>query len=901
MPDGWEPEDTTATNKPVPAVAAAGAGPIPRPRLFARLQEGLARRLTIVSGPAGYGKTTAVGQWLCREDIPVAWLTLSPLDNEPMTFLSGLVAAIKQPYPGQAARAGSLVAQPMGAPTHVLADFLLEDLADLPGPLILTLDEFHQISNADILTFIERLVQFLPTHVHLVLISRTAPSLPLELMRARGDLSELRVADLRLDEDEVRQFLVSAAGAPVDGAAAAQLARMTEGWAGGLQLALLARRPDESIESLAARLGQGEQPFAADFLLDEVLSRQSPDTQRFLLHTSILEHLNDALCAAAMGDGASVPVLAHLVRSILLIMPTEDRPDWYRYHPLFRDLLRSRLEATEDAATIRALHRRAGDWYAAAGRLDEAIGHLLAADDPVAAAVLVEENFHPALNREELWRVTRWMALLPDAMRHRPRLLIARAWVYILEMRAEAVGRLLDELRQTLPMSNIPAAEQAQIQGQIDLISAYVAYLRGKPDEAVELTDRGLDSVPAEMVYARSQGIFIALSSRYAHGGLSAAEGAFRRLIGQEPDLTPVLLGRALIARGMIHVEAGDLQSVLHITRSLEQIAERSGLTLSRGWADYGRGIVAYEWNDLSEAEQYLQHAVDQRYRLHSRAVVESYVLLVKTLVALGNPARAADEATNLRRYVVESGNHHFMPHVEAAEMQLSEEHLRASTADLIPPPTVDTCRRELLAALISSRTLIRVRGLLLWPTPERLENAAAHLAAMHEATRSVRTVRRQVEALTLSAMVHDASGCEDAAFEALRTALQMAEPGRLTRTLIDCGPGLEPLLRRLAATGERSPTLERLLGAMDAGQPQAEDGAAAAIEALRETLTPRELQILQMLAGYLTNQEIAAALFISPESVRRYTTRLYRKLGVRNRRAAVRHAEALGLLASDR
>lgn len=874
-----------------------------RPRLIEGLQEGLSQRLTVVSGPPGYGKTTTVAQWLHTAEQPVGWLTCDPFDNDPLTFLRGLVAAIEQPYPNGSSRTTILLRQPSGAPASVLADALIEDLADLPGRLILTIDEFHLISNSDILTLVSRLVQFLPSNVHLVLISRTMPGLPVSLLRLRGELSEFHSTDLQFDQEEVRRFLSLSQGYQISAAAAERFTRLTEGWPGALQPALLSRRTGEAIDELADRLEGDARGFAAGFLLDEVLSRQSAQTTHFLLCTSILDTLNDSLCAAVIGQEATQPRLVELYRADLLLIPDDDRLHWFHFHPLFRDLLAERRAAVYDESTIRELHRRASRWLAARGKTDDAISHALAAGDDDAAARLVEENAHQALNRDEWWRVTRWLKMLPDDASRRPNLLIIRAWIHVLEVRIEALGRVLSELQSAMLTSGTSEQERQQIQGQLDLIFSMALLQMGHIEQAVTMGEQGLRSVPPELDFVRSTAGSYLLISHYAHAGAEEAEEAAQRLISATPEVSVFMNARILIAKAAICTSAGDMVGLQRVATTIDRIAIRSNKTVSRNWSDASEGVVHYEWNDLKQAERLLRRAVTEHYRLYGRAVVEAYVTLIQTLDALGRTADAEEAAMNLREFVVESGNLHYMPIVETCELRLSPDRLAAATSTLTPPPDLLAAKRELLFSLGISPILTRVRGLLMRPTPERLATAAAHLDVMRRAAEEIRAIRRLVETLALEALVHAAAGREEAAFEAMRRALELAEPGRLIRTLIDCGPGLGPLLRRMAEVGDSSPAIDRLLGALAGMEILEADrqgpAPSAEIASLRTVLTPRETQVLQMLARRLSNKEIAAALVLTPDSVRRYTSRIYLKLGVRNRRAAVSHAESLGLLES--
>src|SRR6266704_2464409 len=388
-------------------------GFVPRPRLVEALGEGLARRLILVSAPAGSGKTALLADWAPAGGRPVAWLSLDAGDNDPVRFWRHTVAALDRARPGIGERVGSLLGPPAPASFEGLVTALVNDLAARPGDgeVLLVLDDYHLIDSQPVHTSLMFLLEHLPPGLRLVLASRADPPLPLARLRARGQLAELRADDLRFSADEAASLLREAIGADLPGEAAAALAVRTEGWAAGLQLAGLSLRGHADAAGFAAAFG-GSHRFVLDYLADEVLVGQPGPVRAFLLETSVLERLTGELCDAVTGRAGSQAMLADIERAGLFLVPLDEVRGWWRYHHLFADLLRARL-AAEQPGRVQALHRAAAAWCEEHDLADDAVRHALAAGDDAWAARLVERNVETLLGRSEGETLRRWLAALP--------------------------------------------------------------------------------------------------------------------------------------------------------------------------------------------------------------------------------------------------------------------------------------------------------------------------------------------------------------------------------------------------------------------------------------------------------------------------------------------------------
>src|SRR5215467_11588586 len=478
-------------------------GFVARLRLVDALDEGLSRRLILVCAPAGFGKTALLADWARRGSRPVAWLSLDAGDNDPARFWRHAVAALDRVQPGIGERAGPLLGPPAPLSFEGLVTALINELAAQPGEdkLLLVLDDYHLIDTQQVQDSLVFLLEHLPSSMHLVLASRADPPLPLARLRARGQLAELRAAELRFTADEAAALLREAIGADLPGQAVAALAARTEGWAAGLQLAGLSLRGQQDKAGFVAAFS-GSHRYVLDYLTDEVLERQDEQLRGFLLETSVLDRLSSALCDAVTGRTGSQAMLEQVERAGLFMVPLDEVRGWWRYHHLFADLLRARLQA-EQPGRMEALHRAAAAWSEEHDLADDAIRHALAAGDAAWAARVVERNVETLLGRSEGATLRRWLSALPaEAVRDRPRLFLAQAYGAAQGFQVEALGALLDDAEQAVAVSGDEPYEDpegrtasvlANVPAGIAFLRASLARLRGDAELAVGYDRQALD------------------------------------------------------------------------------------------------------------------------------------------------------------------------------------------------------------------------------------------------------------------------------------------------------------------------------------------------------------------------------------------------------------------------
>ncbi|HEX5501085.1 MAG TPA: hypothetical protein VFW96_00600, partial [Thermomicrobiales bacterium] len=686
-PEAPEPLLATKLYQPPPR-----PGLVPRPRLTARLAAGLRGPLTLLAAPAGCGKTTLLGDWRAAPTDPtgwpVAWLALDTGDDDLARFLRYVVAALQtlRADLGRAVLASLRAPEP--PPVEALLAPLLNDLATLPADVVLVLDDYHVIADPAIHRALAFLLDHLPPRVHLVLATREEPPLPLARLRARGQLTELRAADLRCTAAEAAAFLTGTMGVPLAAADAARLEAGTEGWLAGLQLAALALRgrdPDD-LPAAVAQL-TGAHRYLRDYLADEVFARQPVAVRRFLLHTAVLDRLSGALCDAVAGeadpdahadDGQAM--LERLEAANLFVVPLDDTRTWYRYHHLFAEFLRARLRR-EMPDLAPELHRRAAAWYERAGLPADAAEHALAAGDGALAAGLVERG-SPALlwQRGELATLLRWRERLPrEAMRAHPRLGLDLAWALLLGTRVDAVEPQLGDVERGLA----PADRAAR--GEIAALRAELARLRGDSATAVALARQALADLPADERRARG-GASAFLGSAYLSGGDAA--GASRAYVeAVQLSRAAGSVAVALFAGGRLVLALarhGRLRAAAGAYRETLDLAAAHGLaeTPALGAAQVAMAEVLREWNDLDAAEDLARRGI-----AHCRAANGMAQMALEGALTLARVARARGDRDGalaaLEQAEVHARDHHVAQAAERVAVARARLALTAAPADV--------------------------------------------------------------------------------------------------------------------------------------------------------------------------------------------------------------------------
>jgi LuxR family maltose regulon positive regulatory protein len=904
-------------------------GVVPRPRLRERLDRARRSRLTVVSAPAGFGKTTVLTQWLTETADPfsaerarVAWVSLDERDNEPARFWTYVITALRTATAGATAdgvgaAALSLLGSP-GPPTETALATLLNDLQGLPHEVVLVLDDYHVIEARVIHDGMAHLLAHLPPQAHVVLATRVDPPLPLPRLRALGELVEVRAGDLRFTREEAAAYLAGPMGLSLTSADVATLADRTEGWAAALQLAGLSLQDRDDVGEVVARFA-GDDRFIVDYLADEVLARLPDDVRSFLLSTSVLDRLTGPLCDAVTAGSGGAARLVALERANLFVVPLDDRRQWYRYHHLFADVLRVHL--AEQASDQAELHRRAGVWFADNGDVPEAVRHALAGNDLARAADLMELAI-PAMHRDRREaELVRWVAALPDeVVRVRPVLGVAFAGALAQVSAFDSIGRRLSDVELSLRPDGGPWPERPPPGLVVVDTEAYaslpasVAMYRG----ALALTSGDLVATVAHAREAqslarpddaliRAGAAALAGLASWSEGDLAAAHAGYMTSLGEMRRIGHIadVLGLC-ITLGDLRQTQGRLGEALRTyEQALDLAIPGPGDPPLRGTADMHVGIAAVllERDDLAGAAEHL--AVAEGLGEHKGLPQNPYRRRL-VLARLREAESDLDAALDLIDAAEHVYNGDYAPNVRPvpamrARLRIRRRELSSADAwardsglsagdDLSYLREYEhvTLARLLLARHISDHddgALNEAVGLL-----ERLLAAA-------EAGGRDGTV---LEILVLVALAHQAGGDVPAALAATRRAVTLAQAEGYVRVFADEGTAVATLLKALLRRRSADPSagyLRRLVAAASRGgqQPAASQGG------LIEPLSDREHDVLRLLATELDGPEVARELHVALSTVRTHTKSIYAKLGVGSRRAAVRRATELDLLARHR
>ena len=874
---------------------------VARKGLIELLERERNRPLTLISAPAGYGKSILAAQWLERSSLPGAWLSLDEGDNSPRSFLAYFVAAVRQHAPTACQSIHRLLNAAELPQLSVLADMLGNELEALSAPFILVLDDFHRITNVDIYVLLDRLLAYPPRSLHLVILTRQDPPLRIAVMRASGLAVEIREADLRFSAEETRSVLHNVADVTPDPDTLASIMVDLEGWIVGLRMLCLALRNGGNLHGYLS--GQhGHIAQVHEYLAEQVLSRQSPELQRCLQRTSILERfcapLCEVLCCSDEPGAAHAPQFSGqaFIRAVsesnLFTVDLDDRGEWLRYHHLFQELLRRQLEKKTKPAEIRALHERVSRWFAAQGQVDEALKHAIAAGATEVAADIVEMHRVSALNADQWPILANWLARLPEEVTwERPELLLGEAWLAYYRFRIPALIRIITRIDELLRKETARPAWT----GEAAMFKAYLSYWQGQSQEMLTHVATAQNALPSTHDLARADSeIYFGLAHHQA-GQEQVAIDALTRRISEQPDRKGLLITRLVITLAFIHLLAGRLTVAMIYSRQLGQLAPRHSPVYIESWSRYLQGCCHFHSGDWQEAERCFRWLADNRYVAHTGAVMSSLVGLCVTLHFMGRGEEATAIAELLLDHAVES---------EVPENLLLAQSGRARLG-LLQGNTAERLLSHEGATMATAFVFLEVPGvtvcrcLVARGSRKAVEQALAEIESLQVDTETNHNTCHLIDLLALKAVALARLERHDAAVEVLEKALELAEPGGWVRPFVEQGAPMAELLAGLRRAG-RTGYLERILGAFAQQRTDLDSPANSEVPPAGQPidlLTHRELDVLERLAERLYDKEIADRLHISLSTVKTHLRHIYEKLAVSNRRQAVIKAEQLGLL----
>ena len=899
---------------------------VDRPRLLEMLDHGLDGGLALICAPAGFGKTTLVSSWLDRmiaaggegTALPSAWLTLDEQDSDLVVFLHYMIAALRTLFPGAASETLALLQAPSSVPLALLSTTLCNEIDILPTPFVLVLDDYHLLRGEAVHGLVEALLRHWPRPLHLVVISRVDPPIPLSGLRARGKMVEIRTADLRFSAEETGAYLAQALQRPLSGDDRALLAQHSGGWIAALRLATLSLRTTIDVEGvmpIVTRAGRS----ISDFLQGEVLDQQVPAIQSFLLKTSILDRFCVPLCEAVVGqvDPAwSVRAcVAWLARAELLTDSPGQHWTWYRYHALVRDFLKARLLAGSGAEVVAELHRKAAAWFGQEGLVHEAMRHALEARDLDLAARIIEQTLRDILNREDRATLEMLQRMLPEEVtERRPWLLMVKA--YALQFRWQ-LGKQMKVVSQVEALIDegdgaaLSAGDVRLLRGQCLALRAQEAYFQNQLARCVAYCEEARALLPRDWTFVLSGAILYWGVAVGAMGQWREAEHTLLEEYELLDDKTTEYAARILQALCLGYLNAGQLDSARQTAELLLQLAIRTEMNILQGWARFWLGVVYYQWNDLDAAEAHLTQLLDQRYLVQSLTGYHGMAGLARVYQIKGVISEAWRVVDILSNFEMEQrGREGDEVRSLRAKLMLDqgkrEGAFRWADTFTSPPPDVPLLWIEV-------PHITRARILLARNRADDVRLALHILDELLDIAERTHNTRSKIPILALRALALDAQEDTERALVALQEAVDLSLPGGFLRAFIDLGPRMEGLLSRLAEQSSDAEPIRGILAAF-AGSglgeisgdtkvlPQHSDRTAGGIPAtgvpaLIEPLTARELQILTLLREPMRPKDIARQLDISYLTVKRHLVNIYGKLDVKTRWDAVSKAIELGIL----
>lgn len=848
---------------------------VPRSRLVDRLNAdlrqngGFARFLTLVSAPAGYGKTTLVVDWIKHSGLSPGWLSLDEGDNDPQRFIIYLIAALQQVNHciGQAVL--EMLKGPQALPDELMLAALVNEISAISQPILLVLDDYHVIHTLSIHKQIAFLLEHRPANLHLVITTREDPLLPISRLRARGQVLEIRQDDLRFTAGETSDFLNKVMGLDLPSDQVAALERRTEGWIAGLQLAALSMHGREDVPGFIQAF-TGSSRFILDYLIEEVFERQSPDVKDFLLKTSALERLSGPLCNQVSERTDSQRMLESLEQANLFIVPLDQSRGWYRYHRLFMELLRHRLRTSPIAEA--GLHQRASQWYEQNDFLSDAIHHALAAQEWERAGRLIQRASTDLLKRGEVWTVIGWFQALPqDMLLSNPKLCFEYCWPLLLATQYDLAAPLLERLEGA-------AKDTPAFLGEVYAAQAYLARGLGEHKRLVVKSQQALALLPESSIHSRGI-VALNLGLAYWHmGQMQAAEEVLAEALkagqktgNQYAALTAIIFqGRVLAVRGHLH------RAMEYFERAIQHGSEIPINAL----AYMDLATLHYEWNALDDSDACLQKAVVLCQRSQNDEFLVGSLMLQSRLCIARADLAGAESALEQAWTLVRAGK---IPEPTAARLDAAWVRLLLAKGE----STVEWGQK--LTERVDCHPFYRFLGLT-----KALVLPEAHARAYLDGlSKTAQENDWGYGLVVLRALQATQAENQEEALRFLSEALQMAESGGFIRSFVEAGEKLVPLLREAVRRGIAPFYAQRIVDAM----VEKANLTGAGLASLVEPLSEREIEVLRLVMAGLSNREIAGQLFISPGTAKTHIHHLCGKLGVRNRTEAAMKAKEIGLV----
>ncbi|MFT5699212.1 MAG: LuxR family maltose regulon positive regulatory protein [Desulforhopalus sp.] len=888
-----------------------------REDLLRRLNEFKYRQLTLVSAPAGYGKSSLVSQWLNQGNKPSSWLSLDENDNDISAFLSYVIAAIQENYPEACRETLSMVKVAHLSPVPLLTASLINEIEQIKDDFILVLDDYHHIRDRNIHQLMSELLNRPPASLNLVLICRHDPSLPIAKLRAKEQITEIRTRDLRFSLKDTKELLQRKLGVTIDHEVATKLANKTEGWVTGLCLVALKLRHTKKLDNKLEDLPL-DNNHIMEYVVSEILAQQEPTMQEYILKSSILNRFCAPLCEAIFSEVKSLNVegvngnnfLDILRRDSIFIVALDDEGEWFRYQHLFQTVLKRQLKKIFKAEDISNLNNLASEWFSKNGFVEEAISYALEVNDQNVSISLVKKYRHHIVNREQWFPLDRWLQKLPsEYIKTDAELLLTKAWVYQRQGRYFKLFEILDVIETLLSSRDEDSRNSRILRSEVKVLRSFQFYATGQAELSETLAREALIGLPQQLNSERGFALLVLSMSLQMQGQLKQAYQIVHEAMQSEDTTHPV--HKTMLLAGLCFTSwiAADAKVLEPAVSQFLKHGQDNNLPETIYIGHYFCGIMHYQKNELALAEKFLS-PIARPNIVVEKAIpsiinyAQSSFALASTYHAMGRSDEAEEIVDCVIRYMLDTGNVDLLKVCQAFQADLALRSGRIAEAEL----WADNYTRGGLTSAYRFYTadITLPRILLAKRESEYLAKAENLLTQLYDFYAGHHNSRMLIEVLSMQALFYASQKDERKALLLLTEGLLLAETGIVIRSFLDQGVEMEHLLKKLI---KQDPSLQFARQVLKSFKGQKNNMQSVLLEVadnrrscnssgfLATPLSRREIEVLRALAKGVSNNELANILHISPETVKRHLSTIYSKLQVRNRHQAVLIGNDLGIL----